>query len=326
MIRKILLGGASCLAILGAAGEASAISFVDTTPGVSSFTAPTTGSYTISVWGAQGGAGYAGSGVSGATYAGGLGYGQRTVFQLTAGQTVALYVGAKGGDAILGNPAHIGGGGGGGGASAVVLNPGLGIFAGGVVSGGGGGGSKYNAGYNGQGVSPGGAGGAGGGHVGGQGGQFGSSGGYSPGLGGGPGGGLRTYTPTGPYAGRGHDDGGAGGLGFGVNGSGGSGFAGGGGSVILGGGGGGGYSGGGGSGAGGTGATGADRYGGGGGGGSYSFGGTGRTALAYKAGDGEIEISSVPEPSSWAMMLGGFGFTGYVLRRRVTRRRVMRTA
>ncbi|HEX4741952.1 MAG TPA: hypothetical protein VH353_11530, partial [Caulobacteraceae bacterium] len=96
-----LLGGASCLAILGAAGEASAfVAFIDTTAGVSSFTAPTTGSYTISVWGAQGGAGYAGyTAGGGATFAGGLGYGQRTLVQLTAGETVNLYVGAKGGDA-----------------------------------------------------------------------------------------------------------------------------------------------------------------------------------------------------------------------------------
>jgi hypothetical protein len=30
--------------------------------------------------------------------------------------------------------------------------------------------------------------------------------------------------------------------------------------------------------------------------------------------------SAVPEPSAWALMLGGFGFMGYVLRRRVFRK------
>jgi hypothetical protein len=306
MIRKILLGGASCLAILGAAGEASAISFVDTTPGVSSFTAPTTGSYTISVWGAQGGAGYSGyTAGGGATFVGGLGYGQRESFHLTAGETVSLYVGAKGGD---GGTGGIPSGGGGGGASAVLLY----ADAAGMISGGGGGGGSLGAGYNGQAVSFGGAGGAGGGPGGGPGGIAGSPGYYS--MTGAPGGGLGTAGP-GPYAGRGFFDGGAGGAGAAYGGAGGSGFAGGGGG-FFGGGGGGGFSGGGGG----------NKYGGGGGG-SYDVGGIGQTALAYKAGNGEIEISSsVPEPSTWAMMLGGFGFTGYVMRRRVTRRRVMRPA
>lgn len=311
MIRKILLGGASCLALLGAAGEASAINFVDTTPGVSSFTAPTAGSYTVSVWGAQGGAGYGGyTPGGGATFAGGLGYGQRASFHLTAGETVNLFVGAKGGDASIG---AIGGGGGGGGASGLLL--GSSVFLGSLVSGGGGGGGKYGAGYNGQAASIGAPGGAGGGsvaHPGGPGGVFGSPGGYS--RNGAPGGGLDASS-AGPHAGKSYFAGGAGGTGFASGGPGGFGYAGGGGG-YLGGGGGGGISGGGGG----------DKYGGGGGG-SYNFGGKGQTALAFNTGNGEIEISSsVPEPSTWAMMFGGFGFTGYVLRRRLARRRVMRPA
>ena len=65
-------------------------------------------------------------------------------------------------------------------------------------------------------------------------------------------------------------------------------------------------------------------YYGGGGGGSYASGFTGVTyATGANAGNGFVEVTPldipVPEPSTWAMMLGGFGFLGYVLRRRILR-------
>jgi hypothetical protein len=63
----------------------------------------------------------------------------------------------------------------------------------------------------------------------------------------------------------------------------------------------------------------------------FSYGtvaGTGVTDLKFNNGEGTSRswifgVSSisftVPEPSTWALMLGGFGFLGYVLRRRVLR-------
>jgi hypothetical protein len=44
------------------------------------------------------------------------------------------------------------------------------------------------------------------------------------------------------------------------------------------------------------------------------------TSRSWLFGVGEITFdSAVPEPSTWAMLLSGFGFIGYVLRRRVLR-------
>ncbi|HWE98615.1 MAG TPA: PEPxxWA-CTERM sorting domain-containing protein [Caulobacteraceae bacterium] len=48
-------------------------------------------------------------------------------------------------------------------------------------------------------------------------------------------------------------------------------------------------------------------------GGSFSFGGTG-----LGVGDGYATFTSdTPEPSTWALMIGGFGLVGYMLRRRL---------
>jgi hypothetical protein len=305
MIRKILLGGASCFALLGAVDEAgAAVPYIDTTPGMATFTAPTTGLYDIDVWGAQGGGGYLpGLSGPGTTTKGGLGYGQRVQTSLVAGQSIYLYVGQQGQSAT---PGAFGGGGGGGGGSAALFT--LGEALSGVVSGGGGGGGKYGGGINGQPATIGGYGANGVGVGAGYGGGFGSPGSFPGGATGAPGGGFGTNYSS-PYSGTGFYLGGAGGPGFAYGGAGGSGFAGGGG-AFIGGGGGGGASGGGGGG----------KYGGGGGGGgSYAFVGVNEHALTYKAGDGEIEIVAVPEPASWALLLGGFGFVGYVLRRRVMR-------
>jgi hypothetical protein len=62
---------------------------------------------------------------------------------------------------------------------------------------------------------------------------------------------------------------------------------------------------------------------------SRSVAGSGVTDLQFNNGEGtsrswefgvsSISFTSVPEPSTWAMLFGGFGFIGYVLRRRVLR-------
>jgi PEP-CTERM motif len=57
----------------------------------------------------------------------------------------------------------------------------------------------------------------------------------------------------------------------------------------------------------------------GGAGGAGGQGGLGGGALGIRAGDGEVTFTLVPEPSTWAMMLTGFGFIGYLLRRRFLR-------
>ena len=132
---------------------------------------------------------------------------------------------------------------------------------------------------------------------------FGSPGQY--GSVGAPGGGIVGYMTVigyGNYAGRGYNGGGAGGNGFGDGGPGGSGFSGGGGG-FEGGGGGGEISG-----------SGGVGYGCGGGG-SYSFVGT-PFSLAYQSGNGAVSINSIPEPSTWAMMLAGFAGLGALALRR----------
>jgi hypothetical protein len=60
---------------------------------------------------------------------------------------------------------------------------------------------------------------------------------------------------------------------------------------------------------------------GGGGGGSYLANAASHTiaVTGANAGDGYVDITAVPEPAAWSLMLSGFGFIGYMLRRRVTR-------
>src|ERR1700722_7708174 len=103
MSRKILLGGASALAILVAASAADAATFM--TPGEASFTATVTGEYSFEALGASGGnfqqtLGGPGAGVSGDLF-------------LTAGEQLTLFVGGRGGDAFVPGSGYAGGGGGG---------------------------------------------------------------------------------------------------------------------------------------------------------------------------------------------------------------------
>jgi hypothetical protein len=289
MIRTLLLAGASALAFATAA-EATTFDYTGT---FQLWTAPAAGTYQVDVWGAQGG--------NAGAYTGGLGAGVGDSTYLPAGFNVLVLVGGQG----LSGPTS---GGGGGGSGVYATGAGFGIFVGG-----GGGASAYASpfanGGNGQPVAPGGAAGDGyapfgplvpGGAfgMGGEGGYGGGGGGYGPG-----------YNGFGTHPG----DGGAGsfafndGLGYGGA-NGGFGASQGGGGGLYSGGGGGGVSGGGGG-----------VYAGGGGGGSYDFLSPDGAALAYRSGNGEITIDPVPEPSTWSLLLGGFGLLGYALRRRFLR-------
>ena len=68
-------------------------------------------------------------------------------------------------------------------------------------------------------------------------------------------------------------------------------------------------------------------YGGGGGGGLSYFGGLGaQVDLGHRSGDGLVTIDllqapvgGVPDPTSWAMMLSGFGVVGWLRRRQLVR-------
>lgn len=309
MIRNILLAGASIAALWSTAAEAGSFTpynqaFVYT-GAIQTWTAPRTGEYVIDVWGAQGGSDTVCCGKYG-----GKGVGVGATFDLTAGETLDVFVGQQG------QSSAYSGGGGGGSAVFNITSHSVGSlsFSVGMGAGGGGGAGALHDGGNGRFVTGPALGGAGGGSGGGAYGFEGQGGGAGYAAGGG--GGATGYSSN-PNAG-----GGVGGAffsgsdlpagGFGTA-AGGAGFGGGGGSVNATGGGGGGISGGGGGGA---------LYGGGGGG-SYVFGGVGSPQnLGYEGGNGYVDISAVPEPSAWAYLLGGFGFLGFVLRRRVIRARV----
>lgn len=265
------------------------------TRGIQEWVVPTTGPYRIDVRGAEGGRDIYTSGNQG-------GKGARMVgeFNLTAGQTIKIVVGQKGGDTRFTSIDNAGAGGGGG--SFVWRNSGTQIL---IAAGGGGGASSNtgiysgihgNTGVNGsdaQGIS----------NTGGLNGQgarrntSGSSywaGGGCGWLSDGTGGNNPTnynYLPgsRGAYGGRsprnaalggtrwndGNDEGGDGGFGGG----------GGGGSDNMGAGGGGGYSGGGGA-RGGT-------YGDGGGGGSYNAGSNKSNSAAWNSGHGRVIITQL---------------------------------
>jgi hypothetical protein len=293
--RALLLAGVSALAMLICAAEANADDF--TAPGKFSFTVLTSGEYSLEVLGASGGDGH---------MAGGLGAEVSGDIFLTAGEDLTLFVGGRGQSSSVG---------GGGGGSFVFL--GTSVLA--VAAGGGGGGFSVDGGFGRSGTT----GGAGGGTDGGPGGLNGSGGvggtfenGGNGGGGAGASFGAAGYggVGAGPLSGSGakFPEGGAGAT-LGANG----GFGGGGGGGLQGGGGGGGYSGGGGGG-----------YGGGGGGGG-SFVATSFDQFAIyggvNSGNGSITItpvsgSAVPEPSTWAMALGGFAGLGWLahMRRRKT--------
>jgi hypothetical protein len=274
----ILLAGASLAALASTAADAANFAY---TGSVQTYTVTQTGLYTLSAAGAQGGKSN-----------GGLGASVSGKLSLTSGTTLNVVVGGQGGSSKPG-----GAGGGGSFIYRDLATP----FA---VAGGGGGGYQGYAGLPGLGgdnasanspiIYPAGTNGSGGygalNFYGGGGGGWLSNGGT--GLRGGKGG------PSG-FAGGGTNDGG---------------FGGGGGSGVFGGGGGGGFSGGGGG-----------YYTGGGGGGSFLDAGATDTVLTagVNSGNGSASIDlfsatggGVPEPSSWAMLMAGFGGIGAMLRRR----------
>jgi PEP-CTERM motif len=227
------------------------------------FTAPETGMYLITAFGAAGGGSTIGTRESG-----GKGAEIGGDFDLTAGEVLDIYVGGVGGSANFG-------GGGGGGSFVVEGTTPL------VVGGGGGGASAEAPGGAGQtsaSNSNGGAGGAGGG--GGGGGFTGSgSNGFPPGDSGSGGSGFPTLT---------------GGAGDSDEHDGPGGFGGGGGGGAFGGGGGGGFSGG---------AGGGDDNVGGGGGGSFDSGSNQILIAGENSGDGSVDITLLtPEPASFTLV------------------------
>jgi hypothetical protein len=296
--RRILLAGASLLALMAGAAGASATTFVFT-GSVQPFTVVTSGLYDIEADGAQGGGGRAtpagsASGGAGAEVGG-------EVF-LTAGEMLDIVAGGQGATGTFT-------GGGGGGFSGIFVAAAPLIMAGG---GGGGGGSQPTNGGSGLASTKG---GDGTGFSAGQGGANGLGGGAGA-PGGSPGGGgsgFKSEGATGPGSpGGGKGQGGDGYTGGSYVAPGG--FGGGGGAGLFGGGGGGGFSGG-----------GSGLVGGGGGGGSYiasAFTNTFGTNGA-NLGNGFVSIDpvtpAVPEASTWAMMLAGFtGLGALALRKKKT--------
>jgi len=140
-IRKLaLLAGVALTSVVVSAAGAEADTIVfNTTGSIVSFTAPVTGTYDITAFGAQGGVN---AGISGPTA--GLGAEAGGQFSLTAGQTLSILVGGQGGNGsgLDGGGSSGGGGGdqgsaGGGGGS--YIDPSLllsdEVLAGGVHSG-----------------------------------------------------------------------------------------------------------------------------------------------------------------------------------------------
>jgi PEP-CTERM motif len=296
--KAFLLAGASALAILASAAEANAETF--TAPGKFFFIPSVSGEYAIGLLGASGG------NSSFFDSVGGLGAEASGYIFLTAGEELTLFAGEQGGSGTYA--------GGGGGGSFVFRGTDVLAAAGG---GGGGGGSDGNPGLAGTsgrtGEGDGGAGGVGG--TGGGGGGI-SGGGGGAGVNAGPAGHGGDGRGSGGFGGK-FPNGGAGGAAGSYGAGGGSGGYGGGG-----GGGGNGYgAGGGGSGFSGGGGGG-DGFGGGGGGGSYlaSLFKDQVLKAGVNSGDGSISIAlleaAVPEPSTWAMMLAGFGGLGWLAQAR----------
>ena len=291
MLKVILLSGASVLAF---ATAADAVTFPYSGV-VETWVAPKAGVYDIVAAGAQGG----GSNPISHQF-GGLGAVVGGDIALSAGATLNIVVGGPGAGGY-----NVGYGGGGGSFVFESLTAPLLVAGGGggapFLSGSGGAGQVGAAGSGqggaavGDGVGGGGAGWFGNGQ---------SSGGYKSGFGGaGPAsfkGGYGCYAGApGRYCGS---------VYFGkkpyeMSG----GFGGGGGYGYTMGGGGGGFTGGAGNGGGGT---------------SYIAPGFTNTSAAggVNRGFGYVNISAVPEPSVWSLLLGGFGLIGYQLRRRMLRK------
>ena len=297
--KRILLAGASMLALMAGAASASAETF-DFTGSVQTFTVATSGLYDIEADGAQGGASFTFSGGAGAQVGG-------DIF-LTAGETVHIVVGGVGGSGAGG----VGYAGGGGGYSGVFSAQGA------LVVAGGGGGAAAYGGNGGSGLAST-TGGNGDGPNGGQGGANGLGGAGGAGAGGGGGGGTGFHSYGSPNTGSLYHAGGGQGYigGTPFDGAGAGGFGGGGGGGLYGGGGGGGFSGGGGGAGGNPGTS--------GGGGSYvAPGGLDLIGMdGANSGNGIVTINevsgAVPEASTWAMMLAGFtGLGALALRKKKT--------
>jgi hypothetical protein len=317
MIRKILLAGASALAVTATAAKADTWTTPSATP--YTWTATANELVRVEVWGAQGGASSAN--LAGQTFQGGAGAGAYSYFFARKNQPLYVWVGEQG---------HAGtnGGGGGGGASGVGQNltDTFGPDGSLLIAGGGGGAGLFGNGDAGAPFSAGGYATDGFGDYGaGHGGTFlGDPGGYGYG---GAGGGGEFFAPPGFYGGVGHYFGGAGGLAasnlFGngyAGGAGGFGWSGGGG-AYTGGGGGGGITG-----AGGGGLFGSpSSFQGAGGGGGGAFSPVGAYGYGYgglaggQLGDGKVSIdvirTFVPEPEEWMLLLMGVFSVGYLLRR-----------
>lgn len=278
------------LAVCGIARASLTSTFTYTSNSVQTFSALQNGEYDITVYGAAGGNGYGNSGGEGAETS--------AYFDLTANESLNIYVGQAGS-----NTSEYGGGGGGGGSFVLTsLNAPL-IIAGG---GGGGGGYAVSQADGGPGLT---------GRNGGAGYNNGSFGTSGAGGGGGTASIQNGGGGTGFFGNGGNGSGpasGAGGLSYanGFNGGGGGaeggsgGYGGGGGGGNLGAGGGGGYSGG-------AGGQGSNGYGYGGGGGSYvdvsaifeafalagENSGNGMVVITY---EGPEDSILSPEPSSSA--------------------------
>jgi PEP-CTERM motif len=316
--KRMWLAGASLLAIVLGSGDANAVVFGT---GGSEFVIPATGFYNFSVGGAQGSAG------SGAGVGGGNGALVGGELFLDAGTTLGIIAAGLAGYGSSYRPLGQGTGGGGGGGSFVFSVSSLPASL--LFAAGGGGGAGFFGGSGGPGIGGGGRGtgygifgfgGAGGGYTG-------------PGRYVGPHGPYFTPNPAG-YFGIRATGGAANSFFYSIGTPGGrgqllcggvfgssrradgedGGFGGGGGSGYDNGGGGGGSPGG----------AGGSNYGDSGGQGGYSYViNTARNAFGITGGNsgaGFVSIdfvgSSVPEPSTWAMMLAGFSVLGAMLLRR----------
>jgi hypothetical protein len=318
IIKHLLLTTASWVTFLAPSAYASIV-YSDGSVGNSSFTINKTGEYKID---AYGGFGASTQGypiyffVLGRYTSGGAGAAIEGIFNLSAGEVLNIGVGAAG--------AYVGSGIGGGGGGSFVSHDGSAL----IVAGGGGGSNYLTGGGAGRSVSNGQSG------IGGSGGSGAPAAYFASGSGGGGGGGGfngngENGTPGSGYAG------GAGGAGF---------------TALNGGTTGGGLAGGGGGGGGFDGGAGGNAYQGGGGGTSFNAGTHQTSAPDLNTGSqvifvdttppgsqigygiyefnpdfirsGYVAIDAVPEPSSWSMMLTGFGMLGSAMRRK----RVLRKA